>query len=590
MLRRASLASTLLLIGVSGTASAQFNDNWLSFTKDPTAISSPAAISDADHETDMAWGDLDQDGDIDLVVVRKQPFMTTGRRRNVLLMNVNGVLTDQTTLYAAASDVGGDNGFSTLTNDRDVVIVDVDNDGWLDVVTAATLSDGLPKHISHPRVYLNLKNDALGAWQGLRHEDARVPQLLHHTSGIAVSPRFNSVAAGDINNDGSADLYFGDSDTGPPGSQTAATDPNDRLLLNDGFGFFTDASTTSMTTAMLKSNFTSSTTIADLNGDGALDVLKQSSHGTPTSVYVAYNNPASQGNFLSYQQFYGNSPYYVSAGDLNNDGRLDLVAADNGTDKYLYNTGNNGSGEVIWSAKNTFNFLSGGDDSFGSNILIDDLDGDGWNDVIICDVDIELPGYNRRVHIYHNRGGTVGGQDIVLREERENTTTAGWIGVEGMFDPDMKGTHDVAVFDLDNDGDKDMVLSRLAATEVWINNASTCQPDLGFGNGSSSLSVCGGDLAVGNDATMLLEGGPAGAPCFMFIGVVSAPSIVPELAGATLVPVPPALIVNFPLSPAGGFSLPVAGGQGAFTAYVQCVIQLAASTYEVSNAVQVNMQ
>ena len=36
--------------------------------------------------------------------------------------------------YAAASDVPGDSGFLTPTNDRDVVIVDVDQDGLIDVV------------------------------------------------------------------------------------------------------------------------------------------------------------------------------------------------------------------------------------------------------------------------------------------------------------------------------------------------------------------------------------------------------------------------------------------------------------------------
>ena len=42
------------------------------------------------------WGDLDKDGDEDLVIVRKQPWTTSGRKRNVLLMNEKGVLTDRT--------------------------------------------------------------------------------------------------------------------------------------------------------------------------------------------------------------------------------------------------------------------------------------------------------------------------------------------------------------------------------------------------------------------------------------------------------------------------------------------------------------
>lgn len=217
------------------------------------------------------------------------------------------------------------------------------------------------------------------------------------------------------------------------------------------------------------------------------------------------------------------------------------------------------------------------------------MDGDGWNDAIICDVDVELSGYNRRVHIYHNRGGTVGVQDIVLREERE-AAGAGWIGVKGILEADMKGTHDAALFDIDNDGDKDLVLSRSAGTDVWRNDQVTCQADLGFGTGAVELSVCGGDLTAGNDATMALSGGPAGAPCVMFIGLTSTPTPVPGLGGAILVPLLPVLIVSFPLDGSGGFVFPVVGGQGPFSAYVQCVVVVGAGLYEVSNAVRVDMQ
>ncbi|MFQ5654854.1 MAG: hypothetical protein ACE5GW_09010 [Planctomycetota bacterium] len=72
------------------------------------------------EEKDYAWGGVDQDGDIDLVCVRKQPWNTPGRRRNVLFLNegtaqghaVNGVLVDRTADYAVDATDGGQ-GFST---------------------------------------------------------------------------------------------------------------------------------------------------------------------------------------------------------------------------------------------------------------------------------------------------------------------------------------------------------------------------------------------------------------------------------------------------------------------------------------------
>lgn len=151
-----SWTRSLLCVFPLATPAAQEPAPWASFAREPWRIASARAISDAEHETDLAWGDLDHDGSIDLVVARKEPFISVGGRANVLLLNVDGVLTDRTASLAAASDVAGDRGFLTPTNDRDVLVADVDGDGWLDVVTSTDYSPGQPKHVSHPRVYRNL--------------------------------------------------------------------------------------------------------------------------------------------------------------------------------------------------------------------------------------------------------------------------------------------------------------------------------------------------------------------------------------------------------------------------------------------------
>jgi len=53
-----------------------------------------------DQEKDLAVGDFNNDSFDDLVVVRKLPFSNEGRRVDLLFMNRNGVLTDETDVFA----------------------------------------------------------------------------------------------------------------------------------------------------------------------------------------------------------------------------------------------------------------------------------------------------------------------------------------------------------------------------------------------------------------------------------------------------------------------------------------------------------
>ncbi len=162
------------MCGLSARPALSGGNDWPEFVDQTAALlfANPSVGVNDDQEKDYAWGDVDQDGDIDLVCVRKQPFTTPGRRVNILLINEGGVLVDRTADFATASDVPGDNGFHTPTNDRDVVLVDLDGDGWLDMVTATTLTDNEPKHLSHPRVYMNLRDDPPGSgnWRGFEYQ------------------------------------------------------------------------------------------------------------------------------------------------------------------------------------------------------------------------------------------------------------------------------------------------------------------------------------------------------------------------------------------------------------------------------------
>ena len=573
--------------GLAPTASAQFGNQWTSFTKDNSLLGvNPRFVSDGTTslpgdtpgpsllgvETDLAWGDLDKDGWTDLVVVRKQPYTSAGKRTNLLLMNEGGVLQDRTVLYATAADVVGDQGFLTPTNDRDVVLADVDGDTWLDVITAPTISDTDSKSIGHPRIYMNRGNDDAGQWLGLVYEEARIPQLYSYSSGLPTNPRFCSVAAGDLTGNGLPDLYFGDYDSSGAGGvvQPLGADMNDRLLINDGTGFFSDQSQLRMSDSMLLSTFGMSTVIADMNGDGHNDVIKNTALLPPQDVRVIYNDPNAVGTFNIQDQFHQQEPYHVSIGDLNNDGLLDGVFSDDFQDRMRYNLGNDVLGRVIWGPPLTFDFLVGGDDGFASNNMIVDIDDDGWADVLIADVDVDVPGFgSRRMHIYHNPGGAVG-SEIHLLEERELAGDGGWIGAGGLFDADLRHTHDFAVFDLDNDLDKDLIISTANGTNIYTQDGGVfCQTSIGYGGpGNSVLTACGDELTGAGKASLLLSGAPPNALSIWAAGTVFDPT---PLLGGHLVPVPAITLVAYTTGPDGTFELPAAlsGGGGPSTFYVQ---------------------
>jgi FG-GAP-like repeat len=435
---------------------------WVTFQdQTSTRLVSAAALGSGDtQEKDYSWADFDQDGDTDLVVMRKQPFTSPGKFPNVLFMNENGVLTDRTAALASASTVAGSQGMLDATNDRDSVVVDVNSDGWLDLVTCTTLSAGDPQYIRVPRVYINRGDDVAGNWLGFLYDDALRINDMQPGASWNGEHRFCSVSAGDVDGDGDKDLYFADYQQGG----TRSVDVNDRLLLNNGSGYFTDVSAARMTTVMLESSFGMATAMVDMNLDGKLDILKDDALNAPQGISISYNDGPSPGFFGTYQMAYNFTPYHFSVGDLNNDTLPDMIVSDDGQDQYILHTGVVG-GLATFTAALPFTYSGGGaDDGFAGNNYIIDLNNDGWNDAITCDVDVDIAGCGRRMHIYRNLGNA---PNVTLREELVGGAVA------GIPTGSLIGTFDAAVFDINGDGWKDMVIGRCTGTQVWINQPPT---------------------------------------------------------------------------------------------------------------------
>ena len=444
----------------AATCAPSLTAQWVSFSNQTgTRMVASATLGASDtQEKDYAFADLDQDGDTDLVCVRKEPFTSSGRFPNVLFMNENGVLTDRSSTLTS-STVPGSSGFLDSTNDRDVVIADVTGDGWLDVITCTTLTAGQPQYIRVPRVYVNRGNDSGGNWLGLLFDDAlRIDDSGWGNNG---EHRFCAVAAGDVDNDGDMDLYFGDYQQGGGRSM----DIDDRLLINDGTGYFTDETSARMTFQMVESSFGMEVAMVDMNMDNKLDIIKDDALNAPQGISVSYNDTATAGVFGTYEIVYGNTPYNFEIDDLNNDNLPDMIVSDDGPDRYILHTGVSG-GVATFTPTILFSYTGGGsDDGFGGNNAIADLDNDGWKDAIIADVDVDIAGCGRRCHIYRNLGNA---PNVTLQEQIISGEVVGGIST-GM----LQGTFDVAIFDINGDGWKDMVVGRCTGTQVWMNEPPT---------------------------------------------------------------------------------------------------------------------
>ena len=419
------ISTTTALTAVT-LATAPAMAQWVTYANQTSSrLVAPTNLTGQDNiEKDFAFADFDRDCDIDLVVMRKFPgsIQSTctgcGFFRDLILMNENGVLTDRTSLYGTAADAVGSQGMMDEVNDRDVEAFDVDNDGWVDLITATTMSDTVNTMLGQPRVYRNLGNNASGQWQGFRFEDARIPQLFAK-NGTAANPRFCDLAVADFNGDGYVDLYFVDYDT-PETSGTICIDLNNdgdtndagecqqspaedsnkdydnKLLYNwgntpggPGPGYFYDTTTTKMTATQLASAFGNMCMAGDFNLDGVQDIIRVNTLTGGQDVAVLTNRTGSSGPGQSWslKSVYGGlAPYGMNVGDLDNNGRLDFVIADDGQDRYCLNTGTDSTGQPNFS----INVIAGSPSEFGNTISIGDLNRDGRPDVIVTDIDADL--------------------------------------------------------------------------------------------------------------------------------------------------------------------------------------------------------
>ncbi len=394
---------------------------------------SPQSIALAGERSHLAVGDIDMNGSIDIVAGEGHEFS--------ILLNADSTWTE-TTISADAP---------ITTTRGQIDLGDINRDGWPDIIFAATesrlgqiLSDGnggfqtsaIQTGISDVTRYAfaaDFNNDGFAdAIAGTGTLSARVALRLNN-SGLLAAPISavcggsfpEGIAHGDFDGDGFEDIV--------------AVSDYLRILYGDGSGAFSsphviDAAPSSMNVVRF----------ADFDGDGDLDLA---SAGTPG---VRINLRNAQGEFPSSQILTGpNACPDMAIDDFDGDGDLD-IAAIKGLSTLAFHTLLLNRGDGVFAES----FLVGSG-SFAEGIELADLNNDNRNDLIIANY------LSSDLALYINNGNGTFSYSVSL----------------------PVGTHpvDISVADLNADGLDDIAVAIESSNHVQIL----------FGNGVSGFVTPG---------------------------------------------------------------------------------------------------
>lgn len=316
--------------------------------------------------SDVEWADFDQDGDMDFLAADAFDPLA-GVAEHQLWIN------DGNNIFAPT------NFPVSLEGVSDVAVADIDADCDLDVVMA---TPGNAHGPSAEKVVLFL-NQLTETGLLSFSIDTNFEQAPWNDPNEVM----NSVALGDFNQDGSLDLYI-------TRTSVFAGGQKNLILMNDGQGNFTDESATRLPNMFDRSQ---NSVLADVNGDGALDIVVANSVqnvGPLVSADLLMNNGS--GIFtdapLTSPEIDPAEPDFgirlsVVAGDVDLDGDIDLVFSiheffdqffnEVGQAVLLVNQGN-AQGGTEGEFQRDLNFFAGMPTFVaGDGVLFDlDLDGD----------------------------------------------------------------------------------------------------------------------------------------------------------------------------------------------------------------------
>lgn len=216
--------------------------------------------------------------------------------------------------------------------------------------------------------------------------DNNVSVLLNTTAPGSSTPSFatrvnvalgstpRSVIGKDINGDGRPDLLV-------------ARSPSNTILNNVSVRINTTSPGAAVPSFGPTTNFSSgeepnSITASDLNGDGRSDILVANTDSDDVSILFSTTAPgAATASFAPAVNFAaGPLPYFAEAGDINSDGRPDIVVADHDADSVYVMVNTGATGATVPSFAAPVTFAAG---IRPNTVQIADVNGDGLLDLIV---------------------------------------------------------------------------------------------------------------------------------------------------------------------------------------------------------------
>jgi hypothetical protein len=302
----------------------------------------------------IAIGDLDGDGKADIVVANNTSSNTISVFRNTS--------TSRTVSLAAKVD------FSTGNNPNSVVIGDVDGDGKLDLVVT------------------NVDDNTISVFRNTSTPGSITTGSFASKVDLTTGDVPYSVALGDIDGDGKPDLVVANVE-----NNTVSVLRNKSTSGSITTGSF--ASKVDYTTG----DVPYSVALGDIDGDSKLDLVVANEENNTVSVLrnTSTYGSITAGSFALKVDFTtSGSPYCIVIGDVDRDDKPDLVItnAGNNTVSVLRNTSTYGSiTESSFAEKVDFTTGEG-----PYSVALGDIDGDGKLDLVVANAE------NNKVSVLRN--------------------------------------------------------------------------------------------------------------------------------------------------------------------------------------------